>query len=127
MIVYTDGRQTGRTRTLAVWLIGGESVPGWPGWSRILVVHTEAEAQRILTDYPDVQAALRRVFRPALGKLVITRGELAHVRRVMDPTVELAVDNADWIIRDALLGVHPAAITLQGIPASVLAPGALPS
>ena len=114
MIVIVGDRQTGRTTALLRWLIGGHPVDGWPGWSRVLIVSTAQDAQRILTDYPDLQSGLRAVFPPALGKVVISLHELAHVRRVVDPGVSFAVDNADQLIAYSL-SVRPAVITLCGV------------
>lgn len=114
MIVITDGRQTGRTTALLRWLIGGHPVDGWPGWSRVLIVATARDAQRIIVDYPELQHELRHRFTPALGKLVISVHELPHVLHVADPAVAYAVDNADWIIEHAL-GVRPAVLTIEGV------------
>jgi hypothetical protein len=81
----------------------------------VLVVSTARDAERILLDYPDLQHRMRRRFEPAFGKLVISLHELAHVRRVADPGVAFAFDNAEQLIAYAL-SITPAVVSMCGTP-----------
>jgi hypothetical protein len=115
MIVVVGERQTGRTSALLRWLIGGHPVDGWPGWSRVLVVPAATRIPQMLIDYSELQHAMRRRFEPAFGKLLISMHELSHVRRIADPGVSFAIDDADQIIAYSL-SITPAVVSICGTP-----------
>jgi len=123
MDVVTAQRRTGRTTALATWLLDGHSVPGWPGWSRVLVLADARRCQQIIDELAGVHAALREAGTPGFGKLAISLAELHTLatrgRGRIDPGVTFALDDADWIITHACGGITPALISIEGTPRTI--------
>ena len=101
MRVIARGRQAGKTYDLIQWVKEGRETNQYPGWSRVLLCHTLAEAQRIRTSY-DVD--YRQVF--AVSEWTTEYIPLRH-------EVQIAVDNADLVLA-SLLGQMPTQIAVTG-------------
>lgn len=113
-----DGRATGRTTALLSWLLGGEPVRGYPGWSRMLVVLDASMAR--YTSGLDADAA-ERFYRAAgfnINNVIITPADLRRMHGI-DRSVEVAVDDVEVLLREALGGWIVAVATLTGAAASV--------
>jgi hypothetical protein len=127
MIVIADHRQTGRTTQLAAWLIWGQEIEGWPGWSRVLVVLDEQRARHLMhewytegTELHGLHLALRERFQPGQRRrLVITLRELLGLRGAADPRIEWALDDADAVLAHALNGLRPTVVTITGTGTTV--------
>lgn len=107
---------TGKTTAAAAWLLGGHLVPGWPGWSRALVVSSSSLVPWTVRHMPEVDRVLReRGYAPGLGKLVLSLGEVRRLRGV-DRALELAVDDIDALLVELLGGYVPALVTMSADP-----------
>jgi hypothetical protein len=99
---------------LVNWVLQGRSVRGWPGWSRVLVVHDHLAAKAFYpTHWSALDATLRNRFPPGLGKLVLGWSELTRAKRSADPALEVAVDDADGLLCQ-ILGFSPVLVTVTG-------------
>lgn len=94
-------RQAGKTFVAVKWVLAGEATDSYPGWSRVLIAHSIAEADRIRRDYPDLD--YRQVF---------PWDEWKNARLGRKP-VEVLVDNADTVLT-RLLGQPIAGATWSG-------------
>jgi hypothetical protein len=47
MQVLVSDRGSGKTTRLLDWLAQGQEIPGYPGWSRVLLVHSIDEVLRL--------------------------------------------------------------------------------
>lgn len=113
--VLVLGHAEGKTTQLVQWLIGGEVVDGWPGWSRVLVV---ANGDRVRSIHNGVTFHQQNLeLREAgceggLGKVVITIAEWTRmIRQTRD--VQWALDDAEELIR-MQFGALPTAMTMTG-------------
>jgi hypothetical protein len=123
VIVVAAGRGMGRTTALATWLLDGHPVPGWPGWSRVLVLPDARRCQQIIDELPGIHAALREAGTPGFGKLAITLAELHQLgtrgRGRIDPDVTFALDDADHALASVCGGITPAVISVEGVSRTV--------
>jgi hypothetical protein len=105
------GRQEGKTTRLIEWLLQGESIEPWPGWSRVLVVTTAALIDPIKDNFKAADQQLRDDgCVGGLGKVVLSVGDYAITRlRLSD--VEVAVDNAEDLIAQQL-GFRPDVVSM---------------
>lgn len=100
MRVIVNGRQAGKTYALMKWVKEGEKTDSYPGWSRVLLTHSLAEAQRLRTLY---DLDYRQVFS-------ISEWKTARLGR---KPVDVAVDNADMILAH-MIGQYPSRVTMTG-------------
>lgn len=106
-------RQEGKTTQLIEWLVNGEPLDVWPSWSRVLIVPTPEQMSDIVHRFQVADQTLRGKGCPGgLGKVVLTVGSYQLTRlRLAD--VEVAVDNADHLIEQAL-GLRPDLVSMTG-------------
>lgn len=111
--VVLGARQEGKTTRLIEWLLGGEPIDKWPSWSRVLITHRDALAYLRSGRFRAADNELRERGCPGgLGKVVLTVGDYALTRlRLAD--VEVAVDNAEWLIEQQL-GLRPDIVSMTG-------------
>lgn len=100
MKVIVNGRQAGKTYTLVQWVKEGERTDSYPFWSRVILTHNIADADRLRKDY---DLDYRQVF---------SIGEWGSAR--LGPrSVELGLDNVDLLLQ-RMLGQMPSVITATG-------------
>lgn len=107
MKVYAADRQQGKTERVIEWLSAGKRTDSYPFWSRVLIVPTYMEAERLRKGVLAQRFPDEDVYR-----WVFALDEWATARLGRDP-VEIAVDNADYLLA-SLLGQAPAVITVTG-------------
>jgi hypothetical protein len=109
------GRREGKTTQLIEWLLQGESIEPWPGWSRVLIVTTAKLIDPIRDNFRAADQQLRdRGCVGGLGKVVLSVGSYPlHRLRLSD--VEVAVDNAEDLITQQL-GFRPDVVSMTGVP-----------
>lgn len=114
MTQYLVGqRGTGRSTALVKWVMRGHPIKEYPGWSRILVAAAMPPLNYISL-FPELQHEFRENFLPALGKVVMTPGEVAGLRG-MGRDVEYAVD--DFHVLTVINFVKaPALVSVVGSP-----------
>lgn len=100
MKVIVRGRQAGKTYDLVQWVKQGDETNSYPGWSRVILTHSIAEAERI-RDLYDLD--YRQVF---------SAEEWRTARLGLKP-VEVAVDNAELILASYLRN-YPTQIAMTG-------------
>ena len=100
MKVIVRGRQAGKTYDLVQWVKQGEETNSYPGWSRVILTHSIAEAERIRGLY---DLDYRQVF----------SAQEWRTARLGRRPVEIAVDNAEIILASYLRN-HPAQIAITG-------------
>ncbi len=49
MKIAAAARRQGKTTALVAWLTQGHEIPTYPGWSRVLLVHSAKEVLRLTT------------------------------------------------------------------------------
>ena len=101
MKIITRPRQAGKTHEMVQWVLEGEAVQGYPGWSRVLVCHTIQEADRI------------RVLYPALGYRQVFSWQEWRERHPGGYPTNIAVDNAELILAQ-VLGQWPSVVSMTG-------------
>lgn len=106
-------RQEGKTTQLVDWLVHGEPIDVWPSWSRVLIVPEARQLEDLVSRFRVADQTLRdKGCAGGLGKVVLTVGSYTLTRlRLAD--VEVAVDNADHLIEQAL-GLRPDLISMTG-------------
>lgn len=106
-------RQEGKTTQLVEWLIGGEPIDAWPSWSRVLIVPDPRQMDDLVSRFKVADQTLRdKGCRGGLPKVILTVGSYALTRlRLAD--VEVAVDNADHLIEQAI-GLVPDLVSMTG-------------
>lgn len=106
-------RQEGKTTQLVDWLTHGEPIEAWPSWSRVLIVPGPGQMEDVVRRFTAADQTLRdKGCKGGLGKVVLTVGSYALTRlRLAD--VEVAVDNADLLIEQAI-GLRPDLISMTG-------------
>jgi hypothetical protein len=109
------GRREGKTTRLVEWLLQGEQIEPWPGWSRVLVVATADRIDPIRDNFRAADQELReKGCAGGLGKVVLSAGSYAlHRLRLSD--VEVAVDSAEDLITQQL-GFRPDVVSMTGAP-----------
>ena len=100
MKIIARGRQAGKTYELIQWAKEGVKTNSYPGWSRIILAHSIAEADRIRKDG---NLDYRQVFS-------VPEWQKARVGPLY---VEVAVDNADTVL-SFLIGQYPSVISATG-------------
>lgn len=98
MKVIVRPRQAGKTTELVEWVKQGEATNSYPFWTRIILCPTVDMAQRLRHGVNEYGLDYTQVF---------SFGEWQRARKGRLP-VEVAIDNLDLIIADAL--GHPAAL-----------------
>lgn len=92
--IIVGGRQSGKTMRLLEWVAEGERIPRYPGWNRVLVVHSIDESLRLRSiiradpENPMFEDDAHRVYsfeewREAVG---------------VSPEVQVALDNAEFAL-----------------------------
>ena len=106
-------RREGKTTQLVDWLTHGEPIDAWPSWSRVLIVPDGQQLDDITRRFTVAAQTLRdKGCKGGLGKVVLTVGSYALTRlRLAD--VEVAVDNADHLIEQAI-GLRPDMVSMTG-------------
>jgi hypothetical protein len=101
MQIYVLPRQAGKTHRLVEWVLAGEKTDAYPGWSRILLVHSVEECNRLRRHYPALD--FHQVF------------SVSEWQRTRFGTIdmEIGLDNADMVLA-ALLGRMPSVVTMTG-------------
>lgn len=109
-------RGSGRTHALIEWLCHGEPIDGWPRWSRLLVVADPQTVTRLPREFPDLQHRLHGLGTGGLGKLVVYAGEVERIRGVDTRLLEVAVDDAEYLLGHPGLQVlpRPSVIAITG-------------
>lgn len=100
MRVIVNGRQAGKTYSLVQWVKDGEETDSYPGWSRVILSHTLAEADRLRRLY---ELDYRQVFSV----------EEWRSARLGPKRVDIAVDNADLVLATYLQQM-PSALSITG-------------
>lgn len=100
MYVIVNGRQAGKTYALVQWVKDGERTDSYPGWSRVILTHTIADADRLRKDY-DLD------YRQVFG---VEEWRKARIGRL---PVAVAVDNADLVLA-SYLGQMPSTVSITG-------------
>lgn len=106
MKVIAAGRKTGKTQQVVDWVLEGERVHGYPGWSRVLLVHNLEEVVRLRDQYS------------IDSKQIFSLHEWQRAHNV-HPDTEVAIDNLDMYLPN-LIGRHgrPVLTTITGEVAS---------
>lgn len=91
LTVLATDRQEGKTTRLLEWLGGGQAISSYPGWSRVLVVHNFHEVERLRSEIRATEPASleddpHRIY----------SWEEWQTAQGVDPSVEVAVDNAEF-------------------------------
>lgn len=92
-IVYR-ARRAGKTTELIAWVLAGEKTRSYPFWSRVLLVHQLQEAQHLRVRGNKYGLDYNQVF---------SMLEWSNARLGILP-VELAIDNADFILQSLIGG-----------------------
>jgi len=90
MNIIVRPRQAGKTHEIVQWVLAGEKTDSYPGWTRVLLAISIAEAGRIRDAYPDLD--YRQVF---------SWYEWQGARLGPKP-VEVAIDNVDLVLQHIL-------------------------
>lgn len=96
--IIAGGRQSGKSHRLIEWLLAGEQVSGYPGWSRVVVVPDIQQEQHLkkvistrcgvdLPEWPDLDIGHRLYH--------LQDWQTAHG---VNPETEVAFDNAEWML-----------------------------
>lgn len=116
MEVISGPRQSGRSTALARWVLDGQRIAGYPGWSRIVIVvdikHHEWFTKRLLpqvAETPYGGAAAPDFYRMAFTWDDWHRG---HFNR---NGLEVAVDDLDRLLRERLR-LTPALVSVESTP-----------
>jgi UDP:flavonoid glycosyltransferase YjiC (YdhE family) len=114
-------RREGTTTALVWWLAAGRPLPGWPGWSRLLVVRSAREIERVQRDHGEVDALLRdRGCSGGLGRVLLGPSDVGSMGRSpgmrgMSHEIEVAVDDdLDAVLALAHAGRPPVLASLGG-------------
>jgi hypothetical protein len=61
--VLADAPGTGKTTRLIAWLLDAERASGYPGWTRVIIVHNYERYAQIRSNFgPDIPDFAHRVF-----------------------------------------------------------------
>lgn len=82
-------RQEGKTSAAMDWLCGGERAPGYPGWSRVLIVMNRGEVERLRRAH--------RVLLEDFDRRVYSWDEWSRAVGV-SPETEVCIDNAELFL-----------------------------
>jgi hypothetical protein len=106
MKVIAAARKTGKTQQAVDWVLEGERVHGYPGWSRVLLVHNLEEVVRLRDQFS------------LDPKQIFSLHEWQRASNV-HPETEVAIDNVDMYLHN-LIGRHgvPTLVTITGEVAS---------
>lgn len=85
-------RRQGKTQAAIDWVLAGQRVDGYPGWSRVLLVHNVQEALRLRGEYN------------LDPKQVYTLHEWQRAHNV-NPETEVGIENLDLYLHN-LIGHH---------------------
>ena len=101
LAVLVGGRQAGKTRRLLEWVAYGERTNGYPGWSRVLIVHSVGEVMRLrsiirATDPPMFLDDAHRIYHLEDWQTALVTGE---------PPV-VALDSAEIYLARLVRGRH---------------------
>lgn len=103
VMVLTRPPQRGKTTTVMDWVQRGVLVPGYPGWSRVLVVPTMAMLDLLRRDYwSSMEDFSHRVY---------GWPEWSHAHGVAE-TTQVCIDNAEWLF--PRIPGHLSVITISG-------------
>ena len=101
MHIIVRPRQAGKTHAIVQWILAGEKTNSYPGWSRVLLCHDLASADYVRKQFPELD--YRQVF----------SWREWRERRPGPKPVEVAVDNADLILAQAI-GQYAVLGTISG-------------
>jgi len=113
--VLVSARGGGKTYRSIEWLIEGEKIDGWPGWSRVLVVPTAQRCRSLTKEHADGELG-RKFYEKAgvsLSKVVLNVDEYRTFRGIDKRQFEIAVDGTESLIEQAL-GWRPSWVTYDG-------------
>lgn len=99
MDVITRPRKAGKTQDLVAWVKEGQEIRLYPGWTRIILTLHESDAMRIRQAY-DLE--YRQVF---------SLRDWQEGRISAGWEVEVAVDNADEMLRSLIRHGHLTRVT----------------
>ena len=106
MFIIHKGRAEGKTTDLVRWVKEGKDTKSYPFWSRVILVHSLQEAQRMRKKGNEYGLDYTQVY---------SYQEWANAYKGLLP-VEVGIDNAD-ILLQSLFGIHPVkvvSITQEG-------------
>lgn len=112
MQFLVTGRQAGKTWAAVEWVRRGKKTGQYPGWSRVLLVPTIQDAERIrrreraLNIPNEEQLDYRQVF---------SYSEWKHARVPMRHEIQVMVDDLDRLLSQ-ILGFQIDGATLTGVP-----------
>lgn len=100
MMLLHAGRCTGKTTQALAWLSHGERVRGYPGWSRVLLVHDLAEIERLRGEWGahvrDHETGDRRQRLEDFDRRVYVLHD--WVRALVTSDVDVCIDNLDLML-----------------------------
>lgn len=119
MKVFVTGRRMGKTSALVAWLLKGQPIPEYPGWSRAIVCANHAtvvHTTRMVRDAMEAQNITGdERWICDMRKAVWSVGDLSTaLRGAAVNKVEFAFDNAELVLEYYLSGRKPAIITMTG-------------
>lgn len=114
---YISGRQTGKTTKLIDWLLAGEFIPDYPGWSRVIVCVSHDEVIRLTRLVRERTTDLEDKFNPRtltdLRKAIWSIDDLRTNQRGASRKFKYAVDDAERLF-EYFLRSSPEVITMTG-------------
>ncbi|SRR5258706_1222960 len=117
MKVYVTGRQGGKTAKLIQWLLEGNPIPNYPGWSHAIVCSTHHQvinlSNRVRKDTEHLEGVLSERALIDLRKSIWSFNDLSSIQRGTFRNYEIAIDDADQILSD-YFGRPPTLITMTG-------------
>ena len=115
-----DRRASGKTTQAMAWVSNGERIDRYPGWSRVLVVHTRVEHERLRREWGswvrDHETGDRVQRLVDFDHRVYTYDAWAGAVGV-DPDVEVCIDNLDVFLGRHVLTPMPGWIAAATITA----------
>jgi len=121
MKVFLGNRQSGKTQALIDWIMEGEPTLQYPNWSRVIVCPNHEQTVLV---YKRLRKATEGVdsqehpyvhdLRKAVWSINDLRANLRGSLSSHRGEFEIALDNADLIIREALGWGSPSLITITG-------------
>jgi len=97
-------RQRGKTTRIVKWVLKGEPTQQFPFWSRVMLVQNYAQRRMLIEGAHQLHP--RQVF---------TLSDWSKAA-IADKTVEVAIDDADNILRSMARGHHIAMISMTKAP-----------
>lgn len=97
-------RQRGKTSRIVEWVVKGEQTTQFPFWSRVMLVHTAVQRRWLIEGAHQLHP--RQVF---------TLADWSKAA-IVDKSVEVAIDDADLILKSIARGHKVAMISMTKTP-----------